>query len=64
MAVDVTVQGNQLRLGVPKPLFTWSAIEGGFDVSSDGQRFLVSTPSPKANQTITLVHNWAAGLKP
>ena len=64
MTVDVTVQGNQLRLGVPKPLFTWSAIEGGFDVSSDGQRFLVSTPGPKANQTITLVHNWAAGLKP
>ena len=25
MAVDVTVQGNQLRLGAPKPLFTWSA---------------------------------------
>ena len=63
MAVDVKVSGSGFEPGVPKLLFE----KGGgsiFDVSGDGQRFLIpvlveeSSPEP-----ITVVLNWTADLK-
>ena len=52
---------------VPRPLFaaTMMLHEGslGFDVSADGERFLVIKPAahPGAGR-ITLIQNWTAGL--
>jgi eukaryotic-like serine/threonine-protein kinase len=65
--VDVATE-NELRLGAPRDLFKrkplgWSLIFGwpaGFDVSADGQRFVVAEPvSSKADLGgIVLVENW------
>lgn len=59
MALPIEVSGSTIRPGAPVNLF--AAQPGGFLMSSDGQRFLVSTvtaePAP-----ITLLLNWA-GLR-
>jgi Tol biopolymer transport system component/predicted Ser/Thr protein kinase len=63
MAVDVKASGSGFEPGVPKVLFERSG-GGIFDVSGDGQRFLIpvlveeSSPEP-----ITVVLNWTADLK-
>ena len=64
MTVDVTVQGKELRVGAPRPLFVSAGFDGGFDVSADGPRFIVAAGSQGGRGPITLVHNWAASLKP
>jgi dipeptidyl aminopeptidase/acylaminoacyl peptidase len=75
MAVDVKSDGTAFEAGVPKPLFTTVLMSGagggngGFpfstiDVSSDGQRFLVTRPpitsavAFDAPAAITVVLNW------
>jgi dipeptidyl aminopeptidase/acylaminoacyl peptidase len=59
MAVPITLSGSTVKAGAPVALFTAPA--GGFFVSADGQRFLVSTitaePAP-----ITVLLNWT-GLR-
>jgi Tol biopolymer transport system component len=62
MAVDFKAVGSDLELGVPKMLFEKSGT-GFFDVSGDGQRFLVSVPVEEASSPITVVSNWTADLK-
>jgi hypothetical protein len=62
MAVDFKAVGSDLDLGVPKMLFEKSGT-GFFDVSGDGQRFLVSVPVEEASSPITVVSNWTADLK-
>jgi hypothetical protein len=63
MAVDVKANGSSFEPGVPKLLFERSSA-GDFDVSRDGQRFLIpvlveeSSPEP-----ITVILNWTADLK-
>ena len=45
-------------------LFPGSAYRMNYDVAADGSRFLVSTPVEGAGTSpITVVVNWAAGLK-
>ena len=67
MAVDVkTVSG--FAAGTPKPLFRTriKSLDIGFpyDVSPDGQRFLVNTlPEGEQRDEITVVQNWTAELK-
>jgi len=34
-----------------------------YDVSADGQRFLVATPAEQKSTSLTLVQNWSAMLK-
>ncbi|HEY3028155.1 MAG TPA: protein kinase [Pyrinomonadaceae bacterium] len=70
MVVEVNEDGNNFTAGTPKPLLdtriaTISFIASStYDVTRDGQRFLVitaveeSSPSP-----LTVVLNWTAGLK-
>jgi Tol biopolymer transport system component len=61
-AVPVTL-GEGLQFGKPVTLFTPSRNEG-IDVSPDGQRFLAVVPANAANaQSLTVVMNWAEGLK-
>jgi hypothetical protein len=54
----------------PQPLFQTailSALSGffcGYDVSIDGQRFLINTvPGEGVHATVNVVVNWQAGLK-
>jgi dipeptidyl aminopeptidase/acylaminoacyl peptidase len=75
MSVDVNASGNSFQAGVPKPLFDMPVLGGAslqtstayWDVTPDGQRFLVNAPSRtnenSSAQQITLVLNWASALK-
>src|SRR5207237_8055950 len=61
--------GTGFHASAPEPLFVapLAPLFGpvyGYDVSADGQRFLISVPVHDAAQTpITVVLNWMAGLK-
>ena len=68
MAVDVKNTSGNLEFGVPKPLFELpngsSPTGGSYDVSHDGQRFLVNTPLDKAPPSpLIVVTNWLADVK-
>jgi Tol biopolymer transport system component len=63
MAVDVRA-GSSVEGGVPVPLFSPRFVNVYFyDVSADGQRFLVNTELPEEPFPLTLVVNWTAGLE-
>jgi serine/threonine protein kinase len=65
MAVDVKANGSALEIGIPQRLFM-APVDFGWDVTSDGKRFLLSV-LPQGQQTtqvpITVVLNWPAQLK-
>lgn len=72
MAVPIT--SNPLaRVGQAAPLFDMNALErtglsarAGFDVSSDGRRFLMSrlaSPNENGGRRLILIQNWLATLK-
>ena len=66
MAAAVNGKGANFETGVVKPLFEVQAARATFsyDVSADGQRFLINTaPDHTESAPITVVLNWAAGLK-
>ena len=67
MAVDITA-GATLDSGTPREMFdtglTLSPLQDQYRVTPDGQRFLVLKPVAEATPTpITVVVNWAAGLR-
>ena len=61
MAVSVTPAADGLAIGAPAMLFDepalgWSGIDGhGYDVSADGQRFLIDRPDPREVRPLQLV---------
>jgi Tol biopolymer transport system component len=65
--VSVESTGQQLKLGVPRVLFTTHGVAyrlGVYDVRPDGQRFLVNTEAPQiSNFPLTVVFNWDANLR-
>ena len=62
MAVPVTA-GTRLEVGAPAPLFRVEGISN-YDVTADGSRFLVSTPSdPDRDSQVRVIVNWTAALK-
>jgi hypothetical protein len=71
MAVDVTA-GAVFQPGTPKPLFQapfnpdeesmGSKLFSIWDVTSDGNRFLLATPAGEKTP-FNVVLNWQAGLK-
>jgi len=66
MAAAVNGKGASFETGAVKPLFEVQAARATFsyDVSADGQRFLINTaPDHTESAPITVVLNWAAGLK-
>ena len=65
MAADVDTSGNAPQFGVPRPLFHVEPnLNGPYDVTADGKRFLVNSWSQKeSGQPATLVLNWPAELK-
>jgi len=69
MAVDVKTDGPVFQWGSPKPLFEvrleMEPRRSRYQVSADGQRFLVNVPlEATLSAPITVVMNWTAGLKP
>lgn len=68
MAVDITAGANGIQVGTPRALFDLriGSLPGApyYDVSHDGQRFLVSVAGEENTPTpMTVVLNWNAGLK-
>jgi hypothetical protein len=57
----VTV-GAEVTLGPPETLFQSSAVNGGYDVSADGQRIVVgASPGGAETETaVVVVQNWFA----
>ena len=66
MSVSVEPVGASLKLSLPKPLFpTRLQFDSSFrqyDVSADGNRFLLAQPL-EASVPITVIVNWPALLK-
>jgi hypothetical protein len=63
MAANVKETGANFDADVPKPLFDTRLADASFDVSKDG-RFLIPTDVKEAGTSpITVVINWAVGLK-
>jgi hypothetical protein len=61
MEVAIEVRGDRLRPGVPRPLFQTRIVSPVFvlfqyDVTADGNRFLINSLKPEA--PLTLVTNW------
>ncbi len=65
MSAAVNGAGSALEVGTVRPLFDTrpGGLRSVYDVSADGQRFLVNTLVEEAPAPITLVVNWQAGLK-
>jgi eukaryotic-like serine/threonine-protein kinase len=66
MAVDVRVAGASLETGLPRRLFSPAPSVHAWDMTADGQRFLIATPLrttavPQADP-ITVVLNWKSSL--
>jgi serine/threonine protein kinase/Tol biopolymer transport system component len=59
VAVPVTSSASGIQLGSPTRLFPSAA---GYQVSSDGQRFLIARPADVTGRTINVVLNWQASL--
>jgi Tol biopolymer transport system component len=64
IATEISINGDNLDVGVTRRLFDLqNPLRLSFDVSADGQRFiLLTTADEKSVAPITLVQNWAAGL--
>ena len=65
MAAAVTAQGSTIEVGSVNPLFSFApyGVRHFYDVAPDGQRFLVNTVAEASSAPITVVLNWAEGLK-
>ena len=64
MAAGVTASGSRFEMGAVQRLFEVPMIDGywPYDVSPDGQRFLVNTLEGEV-APLTIVVNWPAGLE-
>jgi len=65
MAADVKANGGNFEVGGVKPLFETRVYRynGGYDVTGDGQKFIVAYEAGQPNAVITLVENWDAGRR-
>jgi hypothetical protein len=66
MVSEVNVKGETIEVGATRPLFEIrpGGLGNVYDVTTDGQRFLVNTAvEQQITSPITLVLNWTADLK-
>jgi len=54
-----------LKPGLPKKLFNFTVLQdrNNYDVTADGQRFLINTGIDATNSPINVVLNWLSGVK-
>jgi hypothetical protein len=57
VSVPVETTGGVFRTGAPRPLFKISE-DSSFDVTSDGQRFLVGRNVADRDPPVTVIVNW------
>jgi len=64
-AVDVKLGASMVEVGTPHKLFeTFSyGVFGRFDVTADGQKFIVPYDQGEPSTAITLVENWPGDVK-
>ena len=65
-SVAVSSQGDELNIGATKVLFPITTSSGAghlYNVSRDGQRFLVNTTPEGSSAPLVLVTNWTAQLR-
>jgi eukaryotic-like serine/threonine-protein kinase len=63
MSVEIRTTGATLDPGAPTVLFEPHPLPTSYDAAADGQRFLIVSSGIEQSPPITLVQNWAAGLK-
>jgi len=65
LAAEVFLKGDSLQVGVVKPLFGPIGAGNRYDVSADGQRFLIPAVAQRPNVVpLTLVQNWVHLVTP
>jgi len=64
VAVPVTENGNEVEIGTATPLFTISGRPQSrfYDVTKDGQRFLVNTIADEESPTVRVINDWRLRL--
>lgn len=65
-AVPVTEAGSALQFGTPKvliPAANWSAPSVFYDLTPDGKKILLNRVEQQVSQSVTIVTDFAAGLK-
>jgi Tol biopolymer transport system component len=62
MSVEIKISGGALEPGAPTLLFEPHPLPTFFDAAADG-RFLVMSSGVEQSPPITLVQNWASGMK-
>jgi hypothetical protein len=65
MSVSLTFSGDEVAPDTPRPLFRLPVVDTGrqpFDVTPDGQRFLVRAVPSEMGRTLTAIVNWPALL--
>jgi len=63
IAVDVTTPDREFRGGTPTPLFQTPIGTAVGDVTADGKRFLLVTPTGPNASVFTVVLNWTSTLR-
>jgi Tol biopolymer transport system component/tRNA A-37 threonylcarbamoyl transferase component Bud32 len=68
MEAEVETKGGQFQVGAVRPLFKVAMPLSPFgsptyDVTPDGQRFIVNTANSTGDQPLTVVTNWTARVK-
>jgi hypothetical protein len=61
MSVSVQSDASRFRASVPRALFDEPG--DSYDVSRDGERFLINTVLPEASSPIQVVLNWTPEKK-
>ena len=69
MAVSIEVTGAGIETGTPRRLFAASMPRASgdtpfsYDVTADGQRFLIQQPTAVQSSPLTVVLNWQTRLR-
>jgi len=66
MAAEIKASGSSFAIGAVRQLFETRAYRsqvGAYDVTADGQRFIIAYEPGQPNEAITLVENWDADLR-
>ena len=63
VAVEIAANATAVQAGPPKMLFSTLGSTPVYEVTPDGQRFLVAEPEKNSEPPFTVLLNWQAGLK-